>query len=376
MSTNLTAAEELKFELLATGIALAPSAMEHIAEANGDRPLTPADYASTSGVILELEDNVWVNAPIARYNPNFVGDSPYELLSDGGRLRVQGGELGSGARFWLPPAWHDTSNERGEPFNSYGFTHTDRVRVSPVEGCAITCRFCDLPYEFRYRTKRIEGLVETARVAIDDPIQPAAHILISGGTPLPEDYDYLNASYEAVATAFPELSVDVMMVPMEGLLDPNWLAEIGVSELSINLEIYNRDLARTIMPRKFQQGLDHYLDFLTVAAAVFGGERVRSMLMVGLEPMEDTLAGVEAIAARGCTPVLSPFRPDPGTPLRDLDPPSASAMRETYLRAYEITQRYGVRLGPSCIPCAHNTLTFSTSGSGDADVHHGHPAMV
>jgi radical SAM superfamily enzyme YgiQ (UPF0313 family) len=280
------------------------------------------------------------------------------------------------ARFWLPPAWHDSKNPQGEPYNSYGFTHTDRVRVSPIEGCAITCRFCDLPYEFRYRTKRIEGLVDTVRVAIEDPVQPAHHILISGGTPRSHDYGYLNESYEAIVHAFPDRAVDVMMVPMEGLLEPIHLESIGVRELSINLEIFNRELARKIMPRKYHQGLEHYLGFLRRAAATFGGDRVRSMLMVGLEPIEDTLAGVEAIAAQGCTPVLSPFRPDPSTPLRDLAPPTASSLRETYLRALEITRAHGVRLGPPCIPCSHNTLTFATVGAGDADTHHGHPNVI
>src|SRR5262249_22894405 len=91
---------------------------------------------------------------------------------------------------------------------------------------------------------------------------------------------------------------------------------------------------------------------------IFGPGRIRSLLMVGLESMEATLAGVEFLALRGCQPVLSPFRPAPGTRLEKMPPPRTEFLVEVYLRAREIGDRRGVNLGPDCLPCQHNTLTF------------------
>lgn len=376
-TADLTQAELLKFHLLAHGLVITEQAQRHIDAGNGGRPMTPADYASTSGVILALDDDVWVNAPISLYNANFVSDTPYRLDLSDGALVVRGNDLCSSARMWLPPAYHDQLNDSGEPYNSYAFTHADRVRISPIEGCGMTCKFCNLPYEFRYRTKRVQGLVEAVRAAIEDPIQPAHHVLISGGTPREEDIDYVRACYEAVITGFPDLPVDVMMVPIDHLMDVEWLAGLGVNELSVNLEIYDLELAHRLMRRKAKQGREHYLDYLEHAAEILGTPRVRSMLMVGLEPLDQTLEGVEAIARRGATPVLSPFRPDPKTPLRDHEPIGADRLAETYLRAREIAAHHGVALGPRCIPCSHNTLTLATStGSGDADRFHGHPHLI
>lgn len=376
-TAGLTEAELLKFRLLASGLAITPAAQTYIDRHNGERPMTPADYASTSGLILSLADDVWVNAPISLYNANFVLDTPYRLDLSEGALVVHGEGLESPAQMWLPPAFHEELNEHGEAYTSYAFTHGDRVRISPIEGCGMTCKFCNLPYEFRYRTKRIEGLVDSVRRALTDPIQPAHHVLISGGTPREADIDYVRDSYEAVITSFPETDVDVMMVPIDHLMDVEWLAELGVSELSVNLEIYNLELAAKLMRRKAQQGREHYLDYLEHAASVLGSSRVRSMLMVGLEPIEDTLAGVDAIARRGATPVLSPFRPDPLTPLRDHEPIGADRLAETYLRARDIAAGHGIALGPRCIPCSHNTLTLAVSaGSGDADHFHGRPHVV
>ena len=376
LTQELSQAERLKFVLFDEGVLITDAAQTWIDERNDGRPMTPSDYASTSGIILELDGDVWVNAPVTLYNPNFVTAPSIRLDADPEGLFLAVGEEQVRARFWLPPSYHDHDNHAGEPYNSYGFTHTDRVRVSPVEGCAITCRFCDLPYEFRYRTKRVEGIVDTVATALGDPIQPAHHVLISGGTPRPDDYDYVNEVYESVATTFPDTPVDVMMVPMEGLLDPTRLREIGIHELSINIEVFNQDIARKMMPRKHSQGRETYLDFIEDASEVFGPGRVRSMLMVGLEPMDDTLEGVAAVARRGGVPVLSPFRPDPATPLRERRPPDARTMQETYLRALEITRELDAKLGPACIPCTHNTLTLADTGTGDASVRHGEPHLV
>ena len=368
--------EELKLLLLAEGLHVEPEALAHLRENDTTGTLTPADYASTSGVILELGQDVWVNAPFIDHNPNFVESPSCVLALSDGHLVVRGEGVEVLARFWLPPRYHVETNRWGEPYTSYAFTHTDRVRISPIEGCAMACQFCNLPYDFKYRSKRIEGLLDSVQAAVGDPVQPASHVLISGGTPHEEDFAYVQDAYDAVLDRFGHLGVDVMMVPMPQVVDVDRLVANGVDGLSINIEIFNQDIAKRIMRRKWIQGLEQYLSFIERAASVLEPHRCRSMLMVGLEPLEDTLAGVRAIAERGGVPVLSPFRPDPATPMRGRDQPSRDELREAYLRARDITEELGVPLGPRCIPCSHNTLSFAESGSGDAGHAYGRPLMV
>jgi hypothetical protein len=354
----LNALQRLKIQLMTDGMALSLTAREELSGRLEHRPLTLADYATTSGISLELEGGVWVNAPIQEHNPNFVTKPPHVLDFDGGRYVVRSGELDAPARPVPVPSYHDQLNRWGERYTSFAITHTDRVRISPIEGCSIVCKFCDLPYEHRYRKKPVEGLVDSVRRALDDPRLPARHVLISGGTPKPTDFDYENEVYDAVATAFPQIDVDIMMVPCPGLLAPRRLHEIGIHGLSINLEIYNEQRAAEIMPLKARLTRQHFLDFIAEAVKVFGCGRVRSLLLVGLEPLEDTVLGVKALAERGCEPVLSPFRPDPSTPLRSLKPPSVELLIEAYERSVEAAEASGSKLGPRCIPCQHNTLTF------------------
>jgi hypothetical protein len=356
-----TDAQQLKFDLLANGAVISATARSALRELSGDGRISSADYASTSGIILRLDRLEWVNVPITDFNPNFVTPTPYTFDHGPEGFFVEGPELSATAEFWPVPDYHGAMGSNGRPLNNYVFTHGDRLRLSPTIGCAMECTFCNIPYDDTYAgVKPLDAMVEAVRAALEDPVQPARHMLISGGTPGPPHVEDLRDVYYAVLDQYSSIGVDIMMVPVDGLFDLPRLNQLGVNELSINLELWDEKLAATVMRHKHRQGRQHYLDFLEHASAELGGYRVRSMLLVGIEPLDSTIAAVEAVAQRGCVPVLSPFRPDPGTPMADARPPSAATLREAYERGLDIASRHGVALGPTCDPCTHNTLTFAS----------------
>lgn len=364
MANNETA-QRLKVDLMTEGLSIDQQTQQFLVESD-DVPLTLSDYASTSGVTLKLDGDVWVNAPISEFNFNFVEEPTSKLVTENDKLLVVRGEEAYAAEFIPVPSYHNKKLKDGSPVKWIAITHSDRVRLSPIKGCAIQCDFCDIPFdkapkEPAYRgTKIIDNILEAAGVALQDPVLPAQHVLISGGTPRKRDYGYENEVYERMVAENPDVDVDIMMVPMPGLLNIKRLCEIGIHGLSINLELWNKDIALRTMRSKAKASRELYLDFIERAAEYFDNGRARSLLMVGIEPIEDTLKGVEALAQRGCDPVLSPFRPDPLTPLRDMKPMAADGLLEVWQRSQEIVSRYdGVKLGPRCIPCMHNTLTFA-----------------
>jgi hypothetical protein len=360
----LSDARKLKLNILTEGMAITRSARRRLDELRDERPLSPADFASTSGLIARLDDDVWVNAPIRDFNPNFVEGASTRLDVVGDEFVVSNAHHSSGARVWLPPAYHGRADIAGRPVNDFVFSHGDRARLSPMRGCSMKCKFCNVPYDDPYETKPLSSLVPALRMALEDSLQPAHHILISGGTPAQRDVPFLRDVYETVLTEFPNVDVDIMMVPIDGLLDVKRLRQLGLHELSINVELISDGLASELMSQKARQGLGHYLRFISYSADILGPSRVRSMLMVGLEPPEDSLRGVEAILKAGGVPVLSPFRPDPATPLRDRRPPTATELEWVYERAVEMAAEYGTKLGPTCPPCSHNTLSFA-EGQGE-----------
>ena len=350
--------QKLKIQLMTEGIAVSEDARRQLTGLGQDKPLTLADYASTSGISLRLGKDIWVNAPIAEYNPNFVKNPVAILESTECGYVVRSGDLEVSAAPAQLPGYYGQKNEWGEPYTVYCHTHTDRARLSPIEGCANACRFCDMPFEYSYRLKSVERLIDAGHKAIADPLLPAKHMLVSGGTPKRSDQGYLHDVYRKVLSEFRDIAVDIMMAPVPGLLAIDELGRLGVNQLSINIELFNIEFARRYMPDKAEIGIEGYLDFIEKAVERLGKGRVRSLLLVGIEPVEDTLAAVEALSERGCEPVLSPFRPSPSTPMRDREPPGLDLLCMVYEKSLEIAQKKDIKLGPRCIPCMHNTLTF------------------
>lgn len=357
---TLTASQQLKLHALADGLHITDRARNHIGDAQPGVGLSSGDYASTSGVILKLEDDVWVNAPTVNHNANFTADTQVTLDLIGDKLVVRGYGLESLASYCLQPQFHRNRSPK-DRLMELVVSHGDRARLSPLNSCAMTCTFCNIPYDSPLQTYRLEPIdecIEALRVAVEDPVQPAQHIMISGGTPKPKDIGNHRELYVRAIEAFPGVPVDIMMVPVPGILDVSALKRAGVNELSINLEVFDPDLQRRVARQKFNWGRDYYLDFIEGATEELGQGRVRSMLMVGLEPIELTLNGVRAIAERGGVPVLSPFRPDPATPLAGMRPSTYEEMLSVLHEAEEILSHFGTELGPSCPPCSHNTISF------------------
>jgi hypothetical protein len=137
------------------------------------------------------------------------------------------------------------------------------------------------------------------------------------------------------------------------------LVDAGAYSFSINLEVFSTNAADEVLRTKQSLTRRRFADTVIRAVELLGSTgRVRSLILPGLEPVESTLEGVEFLASLGCDPVLSPFRPAEGIALSARRPPSSADLHEILDESRQIVARHGVSLGPECVPCQHNTLTF------------------
>lgn len=342
---------ELKINLMTKGIKIPKKTKNFLIKEIGDKFYND-DYVTTTGIMLEINDEVFVTVNINK-------KSPYSLeIEDGSLLVVEKNERVT-CKIW-PPSEFMVRRER----NEYGLltdivnAHFDRARISPIFGCSFNCGFCSWN-EREYRKIPLEEIVKGFDVAIKD--DRITHVLISGGTPKKEDLPYLTEVYEYFCKNYPQYDFDVMMTPrgFDSLVDESQyedylkhLKKIGVKGLSINIELFNDEVCKKYCKEKYALGKEKYIKFLTLAGKIFGPDKVRSGLIVGLESEEDTLKAVEEICKCGCMPMLSPYMPYNGIG----SAPNANILLEVLEKTNKICKKYNIKLAPICKKCKHNTL--------------------
>jgi hypothetical protein len=338
-----------------------------LAMLGGQDALTIHEYATTGGITLALPKGVLVNAP---FDDEFCALSPLELVADGEELHLRLDSTTVPVVSVIPlPGYLAAVDSHGRPASDVVMSHADRIRLSPVVGCAYDCHFCDLA-SLRYEPRQTEQLLEAFDIARADQQLPPRHLLISGGTPgrAAKHQDYFREICLAVlrhiqlseGTQAPSFDLDIMMSAREDGPDfVDAMVDAGVNGFSINIEVYSDEASRQVIPLKHKFARPHLEAMLVRAVERLGSTgRVRSLIIAGLEPQQETLAGIEWLASLGVDPVISPFRPARDTELSDATPPSPDAMLELLAEARDIAVRHGVALGPRCVPCQHNTLTF------------------
>lgn len=346
----------LKISLMSHGMQVTPEARGFLAAA-GVQCLSAFDYVTTSGMVLILPGDIYVNV---NFRETFCKKSE-NILDYRERLILRSPFLETEASFTPVPGYVNRRLSSGRLARDVIMTHADRMRISPVRGCANRCQFCDMGTASSYCKADIGEIDEALNIALTDPLLHPKHLLISGGAPFPQDIPWLDSIYEHIIKTSP-VPTDVMMTPRENDDILERLLAWGCAGIAINLEINDEAMAQKIMPEKNRLGKDVYLQFIEKAVRIFGRGAVRSCVILGLENPESTLEGIKCLAQVGCDPVLSTFKPLKNTALENILPPSPAIQEYIFEEAEKMTRRYGVLLGPRCIPCQHNTLTFPLKG--------------
>ncbi len=350
---------EYKLDLLYYGIAITDSCYDTLKK-GCYKQINNNDYITTKGLMIVLDSSTYVNA-------NLNKESPYKVdVKNAIYALYHKDQYVCEVKIIQPPdfALNKERLSNGQKITDFVNIHGDRIRIQPIEGCSNSCKFCDLNRK-KYCRHSLSDLEEAFTYAMRN--NGFRHILISGGTPLnkQEDYDYLNRVYQYFGEKYgKEFPIDIMLVPRGLSANDNsleayrmflkTLKEWNIDSLSINLELYNDIYRKKYIPQKDLVGKETYFQFIQLAVEIFGVKKVRSCIIIGLEEIEDSLKGVEALSKLGCMPVLSPYIPnDEETFL-----PKPEFMKEVLLKSKEIVDKYHVELGPICDSCKHNTIHF------------------
>lgn len=269
------------------------------------------------------------------------------------------------------------------------YLSTDRLRVHTTNNCCFkqqnkSCKFCNIqPLENENEIKPsdvkevVDKYIEDKKkieshfsdASINEKPVVLRHFLLggqsleSGSQRLIELSKILGQYYMPVYAMTLPLSKDTVTEMIKN----------GVYEFSYNIEIFNQKCREKYMPGKGKIPVAEYIErlveteqLLQVYAPRYSAKAVRSMVIVGLEPYFDMLDGIKELVDKNIEPMLSVFRPLPGTELDDLNAPPIRLVYDLFniisQYMYEKSMRAGAddfpKLGPKCFCCQNNTVSL------------------
>lgn len=344
---------KVKIHLMNQGIYITDNAQQFISQRGNAR------VAINAGIDLTIFENIKVNCIYGDYR--LLSMTPFELdVKNEDLILTHYQKFICKASYDLIDHLNLKKTTSGVPYSSVAFLANKRLQVNHETICfykknKISCEFCGLKdTETHFELKDIYEI-------IDDYISNGEFdsFLIGGAS---NSYLYGWDRIIDIATylsAKSDKPIYLMVPPPPERQILVELKKAGITEISFNIEMFDRKIAQKLMPGKGQISLDLYLHMLTEAVSIWGKTgNVRSMLIVGLENTCSLLNGVKYLAEHGIQPILSPFGPRADTSLRNKIPFSSEKLVEIFNQCVLICREFDLFPGPDNIPCQNNTLSI------------------
>jgi len=276
---------------------------------------------------LVLPENVSVSVPVGE---EFTETSPYRLAVEDGRTFLTGDSEPCEVRVVPVPRYYAQNTQSGMPMWRIGSSYGPYIAINPASRCGfsrrgMSCRFCDVSTQALDRDEPIPiaDVIDTLRAAFAEGVVEFVYLHLGYVESDDAGVQFVEPYVRAIKRQFDTLVAVQLQPPRDNLWIDHFYA-IGVDALSYSVQIHDPEtLARHCEGRVVQVGRERYYEALAHAASVFPNGTVWSDLIVGLEPLESTLQGIDTLVGMGVLPVLSVFRPLGDIELRDHPLPSA-----------------------------------------------------
>jgi radical SAM protein (TIGR04043 family) len=251
-------------------------------------------------------------------------DSPYSI--SGGRLLLDGADLGLEATPIERPRFYDLATADGVPYEKLARLHGSHVLATTVVQTCIRydepdrCRFCAIEASLAAGSttavKTPAQLAEVAEAAVR--LDGVRQMVMTTGTTNGRDRGarHLARCVRAITEAVPGLPIQVQCEPPapQDLDAITELKDAGATAIGIHVESLDDDVRVRWMPGKASVPISQYDAAWDEAVRVFGRNRVSTYLLVGLgEDPDELVEGALGLAARGVYPFVVPYRPLAGT---------------------------------------------------------------
>lgn len=304
---------------------------------------------------------------------NIKQNSKWELIHENGAFFVSNQKMiKSEVTFPLRPKFYDQMLPSGEKTSQIITLYGGSALGVFVNGkCHLSalgqaCHFCSI---LQNRSKVTDfknvitpNLLESSlKLVFQDQSKNIKQIMINGGNFKDRDKNYLYYSDLAILSmdtqkkfSSKELDVHLIVFPPKDYSLVNNIKDSNIG-LIVNTEVFNKKLFRKYCPGKEKSiGRDSILKFLEYAANILGKDKVYSVLIGGLEPIESLVDGLYYLAERGITPIINILHTDPDTPLENFPNPSINNIFEMGKALEEVYTKYDMK--PCYEDCGRNSI--------------------
>lgn len=343
-----------KIYLMNQGFSITAPAMQYMKQSKNAR------IAINTGIDLILFNKIRVSSVWGK--GRFNNMSPFELGYNQTQelFLTHYGMPISTVNYDAPDSLQSKYTTSGVLYSQIAFLANGRLQINHEPICFykkhnISCRFCGLseketPFELQDVYEVINTYIEFCNFN-SFLIGGASNVYTKGWETIIDIVTYISSHSEK--------PIYLMSPPPHEKRILHQLKKSGITEVSFNIEMFDRKIAKEIMPGKGNIPLDLYYSMLEESTLLWGKTgKVHSMIIVGLESTESLLKGIEHIAQMGVQPILSPFGPRQDTELRNMVPFSSEKLLDLFKKCNEICNQYDLAPGPDNIECQNNTLSI------------------
>lgn len=298
----------LKLDLIIRGMSIGREALD-TPEIGGALRLS-RDTGAGLELDIILPEDVVVNIPILEC---LSENKPYTLTKESGRFLIRGESRDPVEVLIAPtPAFYGRKTTSGVPMVQIGRTYGGYLALSPKPLCAfinedVACRYCDLAAR-EHPDWTIEEVMETVEAALGEGA--AEYICLNVGyTDTPDGGLSMLEPYITEIKKRHDVLVCVQAQPPR---EDHWIDAayaMGIDSIAYNIEAYDPKIFGLIAPGKMRVvGRERYFAALKHAAKIFPSGAVVSNLIIGTEPPESTMKGIDMLTAMGVIPTLPIYR--------------------------------------------------------------------
>ncbi len=319
---------------------------------------------------LKLPDDFYLpDGTVVQYRLNRL--SPYNIKKEEDKLLLHNnGEFICEVKWMHRPEYYNQKTSSGKEMVKIGQLGGEDCLFFCFQNYCSNfkdnnqCSFCNLvptskTYNSVLKKKEAKEIGEVTAAAFKEG--QAKHINMTGGC-------YISGKeLEVVGNILYEMKKQTGLEKIPGLVAPapakgdniEGYYETGIETLSFNMEIWDPGYYKAICPGKSSNtSHDEFITSIKKAINIFGEGNIYVAMVMGLEPKETFIKGIDFLSNLGANVIPFVWAPNPGSKLEGHRAPFAHWYKETIIEAADIVYEHKVPWGTKnhCYKCDGNSL--------------------